>query len=889
MMKLFERRRTVVEILEGRTLLSVTFGSTSSTTDSSLLALPGAVQAADIDGDGKTDLVLGVNRSGSTLALSGTDVLLSNGSGGFSIHAGPSFAAGSGTSTNAFAVGALTSGGKPDLIYASQQNNGSLTAQIVPEINNSASGNVSFVAGPTTTITTPTSFNPQQVLIGDFNGDGIPDVAVLGLSAAGESLVVLTGDGSGNFAEAFNTTVTVNNGEQLDGGQMIAGDFNGDGQLDLAVYDPVVGDVTIFVNTSTGGAVTFSQTSTPINLALAGYASGPVVAGDFNSDGKTDLAVAENATSGTADAVAIFLASGSSSADLALTALPAVPAGNPANDQVGALAVADFNNDGHLDLAEDYGVLIGDGAGDLSSPTAALNDSLLSDTQGFNAVVAGNFDGSGKDGLAGVEQTNHSVFEVNQTTPVNPPPPTLTSTTTALSSNENPANFGDKVTFTATVSATSGTAGGYVTFFNGTTELGSVALSNGSASLADSTLSLGDTTVTAKYLGNSSFAASTSSPLTENVLATLPSDSSLEPSLATAKVPASAVIGAKLNLVVPVVIANTSAAISSGRTTVTLSVNSAPTLDGSPVTVAAQTIRNLPVRAGRAVVLHLRITALPGTLVAGTYYLIAAVTDSAGAVSAAAAASTITVAAPFTSINTAMTLVRMPASVVGGQRTAAFAQVSLTNVGNVNYVGPITLTLSASTSQSIPTGTTPFRTLVVKRIGLRPNIRAIVRVPLGINPNVTIGGNYYIIAQAIDSSGNKSNAPSAQTVQIALPVVVLTATITPSVNSVLNGKRSAAAATITITNSGNVAASGASTLGIYASTSTRFSASNPLIESRAVRLAIAPGRTARIRLPLGTLDTLAVGTYFLILHVTGPGVATASATSPTSIAVTAAS
>jgi hypothetical protein len=54
-----------------------------------------------------------------------------------------------------------------------------------------------------------------------------------------------------------------------------------------------------------------------------------------------------------------------------------------------------------------------------------------------------------------------------------------------------------------------------------------------------------------------------------------------------------------------------------------------------------------------------------------------------------------------------------------------------------------------------------------------------------------------------------------------------------------------------------------------------------------MRLNIPVGRTAKLRLPIGMLDTLAVGSYFLILQITGPGAATASAVTATAIAVTA--
>lgn len=869
------RVRPQIDTLERRVLLSVSFGSTASTTDSNLVALPGAVQSADIDGDGKTDLVVGVNTSGSTLSLTGTDILLSNGDGTFTIQAGPDFPAGSSTSTNAFAVGALAPGGRPDLVYASQQNNADLTAEITPEINTSAAGSASFTAAAPTTIASPSSFNPQQVIIGDFSGDGVPDVAVLGLSAAGESLVILSGNGSGGFAESFSTTITINPGEQLNGAQMLAGDFNGDGKLDLAIYDPAVGDVAILINTSTAGAVSFSQTPTPITLALSGYDSGPVAAGDFNGDGQTDLVVGENPVNGGDPGIAVFLASGTTSATLALTAQPAVPAlpvGTTAALPVGALAVADFNGDGKLDVAEDDGVLLGDGTGNLSSPTSAVTAPAASDAEGYNAVVAGDFDGSGLLGVAAVDQVSHTILAANQTTPTPPPTPAVAPSTTALASGENPAEVGDAITFTATVSATDGAPTGYVTFFSGSTELQSVALVAGSAQFVDSSLQIGTTTVTARYLGDSSFAASTSAPLTETVLATLPSDSSLTPAFA-APLPASLIAGARVNLQVPIAVVNGAAVASSGRTTLTLYANTVPALQGSQVVLATDTIKNLPIRAGKAVVLRLRVLSLPATLADGDYYLIATVTDSTGATTGTASTGTIDVAAPFSSIATSLASLLLPPTIVGGVRTAAFAVLRLTNTGNENYVGPLTLSLYASADPAPPSGAIPFHALVVKRIVLRPSIGATVRLPLETDPTVAAAGAYYIIAQSTDAAGNVSSAPSAQTVQIVPAVYALS--VASFAVSIVPGPRGLGTATAVITNTGNVPASGIFECEVTAEPSGSGTPTTYGI-SRA-SLSLAAGKSRRFAIRLTGVSSLLAGDE-LVLDVFGPGGASASAT-----------
>ena len=88
--------------------------------------------------------------------------------------------------------------------------------------------------------------------------------------------------------------------------------------------------------------------------------------------------------------------------------------------------------------------------------------------------------------------------------------PGITTTTTTVTSSENPSTYGNSVTFTATVSATSGTPTGTVYFTDGTTTLGSAIISSGQPTCTTSTLSVGTHSITAVYTGNASFAASTS-------------------------------------------------------------------------------------------------------------------------------------------------------------------------------------------------------------------------------------------------------------------------------------------------------------------------------------------------------------------------------------------
>jgi hypothetical protein len=94
-------------------------------------------------------------------------------------------------------------------------------------------------------------------------------------------------------------------------------------------------------------------------------------------------------------------------------------------------------------------------------------------------------------------------------------------TSTALVSDRNPSTYGQVVTFTATVTATppgSGIPSGSVTFFDGSSSLGTVTLDgSGQATLATGALGAGGHSVTVAYAGDGNFSASTSDPLSQSV------------------------------------------------------------------------------------------------------------------------------------------------------------------------------------------------------------------------------------------------------------------------------------------------------------------------------------------------------------------------------------
>jgi hypothetical protein len=144
-------------------------------------------------------------------------------------------------------------------------------------------------------ISVPTVVSRNGIVAGEFTGDGHTDLAVVNPGA--NDVSVLLGNGDGTFQPPVNYAAGT------DPHSVVAGDFNGDGHTDLAVtsngsvdastgtYIPGTGSVSVLLGNGDG---TFQP---PVTYA-AGDGAGALVAGDFTGDGHIDLAVADQGYSG---------------------------------------------------------------------------------------------------------------------------------------------------------------------------------------------------------------------------------------------------------------------------------------------------------------------------------------------------------------------------------------------------------------------------------------------------------------------------------------------------------------------------------------------------------------------------------------------------------------
>ncbi len=505
-----------------------------------------SVAVADVNGDGHPDIVV-ANLNGTV------GVLLGNGDGTF--QTAVTYGAGGG-GTRAVAVGDLRGNGILDVVVANSC------------IDQNCDGSVGVLLGNgdgtfQPALTYPTGYAAMAVAVGDMNGDGKPDILVgSGYSVCGPKechaagqVGVLLGNGDGTFQAATEYP----SGEEYPDSLVVA-DFRGDGKLDVAAASMFSSNADVLLGNGDG-------TLQPVVTYGSGGGSdgwrGGLAVADVNRDGKPDLVVVD---SGSGE-IGVLLGNGDGTFQTAQT--------YGSGCEPWSVAVADVNNDRGPDLlvanscayagsgTPSVGVLLH--AGTTPTTTAlvsSLNPAPPLKVVTYNATVASQGGGAvtgsimfqdGGSTFATVpiasNQAAYSITykkggvhtitavysgDLQHAASISPP---LTEyveihgSKTALATSGSPSLVGQPVTFTATTTSSAGTIpdGELVTFYDGTTAIGTGTTAGGVATFTTSSLTVKTHTIKATYAGDDTFEPSAGS--VEQVVDKYPTTTALSSSL----------------------------------------------------------------------------------------------------------------------------------------------------------------------------------------------------------------------------------------------------------------------------------------------------------------------------------------------------------------------
>jgi hypothetical protein len=313
----------------------------------------GAVATGDFNGDGKMDVL----QQGTGTLL----VLLGNGDGTFQTP----ISTNSGASLSVITAGDVNGDGKADALGLYNNN---LLVYLSQGDGTFAAG-VSYAVGNT---------YPATITLGDFNGDLVTDIAVSLRNAE----VVLLGNGDGTF-QAGKTSSGIESPLHA-----VAGDFNGDGKPDLIISDY---SQAVWLLLEIGGCTLQNYTLVFV-ITLGGLASA-----DLNGDGKLDLVL----TPGLYQSCLVDIYLGNGDGTFSSTR----QSYRPVLKLDTTPAIADFNSDGKLDIADSRTIFLGNGDGTFQGWLAVAIPT--------GATTTGDFDKNGTTDVAAVTTTyalNPSVY-----------------------------------------------------------------------------------------------------------------------------------------------------------------------------------------------------------------------------------------------------------------------------------------------------------------------------------------------------------------------------------------------------------------------------------------------------------------------------------------------
>lgn len=454
-----------------------TFSNQILQTELNINGYPGSASAAiaDIDGDGKPDLVyVGEFQQSVSSTIPHLVVLPGNGDGTFGT---PMVFTLQHPYTN-LQVADINRDGKPDLVLS----DGSALAVLMNAGNGTFGAEEPLVAG--TFVGTP--------VVGDVNGDGYPDIAVP--NYGGTTVTVLLNETAATPAKLLTSTLTVSPEPSAYGQPITVA-------LTTTAQPQPTGAVSFFSDGQFLGATTFSAGTAAFTytgtLANGSHVISAAYSGDavYNPASFTSLHSVTDPTYATSTALTATPSSTLTTQTVRLVAVVTDTAGGPSPT-------------GYVTFMEGS-VSLGTAALD-STGTAFLDTSTLG--VGAHNIIAS---------FPGAEISTYPTTSVlsPSSSPAVEVSISALATSTTMTSSSSTGTAGTVLSFTATVSSHNGTPFGGVTFLDGTQPLGTLALTGNQAVFSTASLANGSHIITAVFNANNTFASSSSAALPVNIQA----------------------------------------------------------------------------------------------------------------------------------------------------------------------------------------------------------------------------------------------------------------------------------------------------------------------------------------------------------------------------------
>jgi hypothetical protein len=589
----------------------------------------------------------------------------------------------------------------------------------------------------------PDLTSPSGLVEAAFTPDGTPAVAAAGINPNTNLPTVAVYIGGATPPVYYD----------LPAGQrafdLVAADFDGTNGIDLAVSDPITGTVSVLLNNGDGTfaapVVTQFGTAQPAGSTTVAY----LATGDFNNDGNPDLAVTDPAD----HQIVILLNHGGGTFTAGTPITLPEPSFTPQH-----IVTAVFSSSGSNDLAFNDGttpqvyLALGNGSGAFGTPTPTSVDGAVQgmSTGDINLDSTTDLAVSTTTGTAGsvdVLISNNGVFAPAISLPTTYPDPgpivvadidgdgvpDIATLNAAGNLDLFQGEFGGNPSAAVATQVTSGTPQALI------------AADVDGDGKADLIFSQVNTAITNN--GGFGLVFGAGDPIFSATL--------------SGTAPASAIAGQRLKFFQTVNLTNISGTLATGADTITLALSTDPTFSFDDTAIGS-IARKFNVRAEKGHAVRLLGT-LPTTLAAGTYYLVAQVTDHNGGITSTVGTKTIVIQPAVIDLSGTFTTAKP-----GRAGKPLNAVIRITNNGNVSAVGKLPIVVDTSMVPDLDSSAV-MAIAPTRAINIRAGKSLVLKLARLIAPATP--GTYYLIVQ-LDPNNTLADTNTANNTLVSAGIAV---------------------------------------------------------------------------------------------------------------------